>query len=125
MKQQIYVWCSLTFASEAYRKSIEDFKNTLREKYEILDFVWMLDGDASAVYQHDTKCVLECDILIADCSYPSTWLGYEIATAVEHNKKIFLIAHKDATVTRMILGISKEIAEFIIYENLEEIIQYL
>lgn len=125
MKQKIYVWCSLTFASEAYKKSIEDFKNTLRETYEILDFVGLLNADATTVYNHDRKCVLECDILIADCSNPSTGLWYEIATAVEHKKKIFLIAHKDATVTRMILWIPEEVAQFIRYENIDEIIKHI
>ncbi len=123
--KKIYVWCSLTFASNEYKKNIEGFKEALREKYEILDFVGNLKGDASTVYSHDRKCVLECDILIAECSSPSTGLWYEIATAIEHDKRVILLAETDAVVTRMILWIPTEKATFLRYENLNEIIKYL
>ena len=125
MKQKIYVWCSLTFVSEEYRKSIENFKDTLRGKYKILDFVGLSVGTAQDVYEHDRKCVIGCDMLIADCSFPSIGLWYEIATAVEHKKKIILIAHKDAVVTRMILGIPEETAIFLRYESLDEVLEYI
>lgn len=125
MKRKIYVWCSLTFASDAYRKTIEDFKNKLRKKYELLDFIGLGNGSAPEVYEYDRNCVLGSDILIAECSYPSTGLWYEIATAIEHHKTVFLIAHKDAVVTRMILWIPEEKAMFIRYESLDEIIEYI
>jgi hypothetical protein len=48
-------------------------------------------------------------------------LGYEIATAIENNKKLLLIAHRDALVTRMILGIPEHKAKMVRYNNLDDI----
>lgn len=69
--------------------------------------------------------MLDSDIFIAECSSPSLGLGYEIATAIENNKKTILIARKDALVTRMILGIPSSKATFLRYEHLDEVRDFI
>lgn len=77
------------------------------------------------IYSHTLDCIHQCDIFLAECSYPSTGLGYEIALAIQENKKIILIAHQDAKVTRMILGIPPEKATFLRYQELTEIQNFI
>lgn len=127
-QKKIYIWCALTHGSPEFREEIALFKDSLRTEFDILDFTWVMDGwaiSAWEIYEHDRWCVIDCDIFIAECSYPSTGLGYEIATAVEHHKKILLIAREDAVVTRMILGIPREKAVFLRYESLEQVNAYI
>ncbi len=125
---KIYVWCALTHATLEFRQQISDFKNSLRERFEILDFVGVTDGwtiSPQEIYAHDRNCVLDADILVAECSYPSTGLGYEIATAIDHGKKVILIAHQDALVTRMILGIPHDKAAVMRYRNINEVRDFI
>lgn len=124
LKNKIYVGCALTHASQDFRDSISIFKEWLRVNYEVLDFTGVLDGWtilSTDIYTHDRHCVINSDLFIAECSYPSTGLGYEIATAIENNKKLLLIAHRDALVTRMILGIPEHKAKMVRYNNLDDI----
>ncbi len=107
---------------------IADFKDTLRNQYRVIDFLWVDDAGlytSKKIYSHTLDCVAQCDIFLAECSYPSTGLGYEIALAVQENKKIILIAHQDAKVTRMILGIPPEKATFLRYQELTEIWDFI
>lgn len=123
-KQKIYIGCALTYASPEFRDSIALFKDWLRSQYDVLDFTGVLDGWtilSTEIYAHNRRCVLNSDLFIAECSYPSTGLGYEIATAIENNKKILLIAHQDALVTRMILWIPEDQAKMVRYNDLEDI----
>jgi len=127
-QKKIYIWCALTHASPEFREEIALFKDSLRTEFDILDFTWVVDGwvkSATEIYEHDRWCVIDCDIFVAECSYPSTGLGYEIATAVEHHKNILLIAREDVVVTRMILGIPPEKAVFLRYESLEQVNAYI
>lgn len=127
-KKKMYIGCALTHASPEFRDEIAGFKDLLRPIFDILDSKWVIDGwtiSATEIYEHDRSCVLACDIFVAECSYPSTGLGYEIATAVEYGKAILLIAHEDAVVTRMILGIPQQKATFLRYRSLEEVRSYI
>ena len=128
MKKKIYIGCSLTHAIPEFRNQIEEFKDSLREEVEVLDFLWVDDDrlyTPKKIYEHNLDCVDQCDVFVAECSYPSTGLGYEIALAVQKNKKILLIAHQDSKVTRMILGIPPEKAVFLRYQNLDEVRTYI
>ncbi len=127
-QKKIYVWCALTHASPEFREEIRGFKDSLRSMCHVLDYTGVIDSGtitAEDIYQHDRWCVIDCDVFVAECSYPSTGLGYEIATAVEHHKKILLIAREDAVVTRMILGIPPEKAEFFRYQTIEQVRTYI
>src|SRR3989344_928411 len=106
MKKKIYVGCSLTHAPDEFKTAIELLKKHLSQKYEILEFVGLVKGTAKDVFEWDTKCVKECDMFLADCTHPGIGLGYELGVAVEKNKPILAVAHKDAKVSRVILGVT-------------------
>ena len=102
----IYVGCSLTHAPKKFKDDVELFKSNLRSLYEVHDFLGLVKGSEQQVYEHDIANVEECALFMAICDYPSLGLGYELATAIEKLQKPTLaVAHVDATITRMILGI--------------------
>lgn len=104
----IYVGCALTHASEEFKKDIERLKTELSniENTEILEFLGLIKGTATDVYEHDIhECVKKADLIIAECSYPSTGLGWELATAVEKlRKSVLAVAKTEVKVTRLVLG---------------------
>lgn len=106
MKKKIYIGCSLTHATEEFKSGIELLKNKLRSDYEILDFLGLTKGTPQDVYKWDINNVRTCDLFIADCTYPSTGLGMEIGAAIENDKPTLIVAHEDAKVTRIVLGIT-------------------
>lgn len=118
----IYVGCSLTHAPEAFRAEVETFKDTLREKYEVMNFLGLEAGTARDVYAQDIgKCITECTLFVAVCDYPSLGLGYEMATAIEkHDKKVLAVAHKDTHISRLVRGIDHPNFSFRRYEKLVE-----
>jgi hypothetical protein len=60
--------------------------------------------------------------MIAVCDYASNGLGYEMATMIEkHGKPVLAVAHKNAVVSRLILGIDSSCFEFVRYDNLDEV----
>lgn len=118
---KIYVWCSLTHASEEYRNNIENIKKLLKKKHIVFDFIWLVHWTNEDVYNWDRNCVKTCDIMIADCSYPSLWLWYELWLWVESWKQIYAFAHKDSLVTRMILWINKPNFKFERYDNFDDL----
>jgi hypothetical protein len=119
-KISLYVGCSLTHAPESFRASVEAFKDTLRQHYEIMDFLGLVAGTAQDVYAWDIKqCVEGCALFVAICDIPSIGLGYEIATAVEKlHKPVLALAHENASVTRLIQGIDEANFTFRRYQDL-------
>ena len=105
-KIQLYVGCALTDASEEFKEQVEHFKHALRaERYEVFDFVGLVNGTSLDVYNWDIKhCVKNCQALIAICDFPSIGLGYEMNEAVNLKKPVLAIAHKDSKVTRLVHG---------------------
>ncbi len=124
--KKVYVGCALTHADEQFRSSVEDFKNSLREKgYEVLDFLWVMDKDPTPgqVYEWDIKnCVKNCDALVGICDHPSLGLGFEIGEAVRMNKQVILIAHEDTKITRLVRGAAEveDNVSFHSYKHLEK-----
>jgi hypothetical protein len=128
-KIKVYVGCALTHASDNFKKEIEIFKNYLRtmKGVEVLDFFGLGENTPVGVYEHDIhNCVKEADLFIAECSYPSTGLGWEIGTAVEkYQKHVLAVARDDAKITRLVTG--AECAKnpnfsFITYSSLPELL---
>jgi hypothetical protein len=125
-KPKLYVGCCLTGASEAFTTSVEDFKDSLRERgYEVFDFVGLVNGTAADVYNWDIgHCVADCDAFIAICDLPSIGLGYELCEALRLKKRILAAAHTDARVTRLVLG-AAEVEPglgFVRYEQLSDLL---
>lgn len=87
---KVYVGCALTHAPKRYKKQIAIFKNLLRNVpwIQVLDFVTANSlsevPDPLHIYTHDIHdCVGKADVIIAELSYPSTGLGWELGTSVE------------------------------------------
>jgi len=122
MTKKIYVGCALTQAPDDFKQSIENFKNELRPFSTILDFVGLVNGTAKDVFEWDTNCVKSCDIFIADCTFQGIGLGYELGIALESQKNVLAIAHEDATVSRLVLGVTSPKYQFIRYKNVIEVL---
>ncbi len=122
--KKIYVGCALTQAPEEFRNAIESFKLTLREEYEVLDFVDLSVQEVTFqhIFDWDTNCVKTCDLFIADCTYPAIGLGYELGVALESKKKVLAIAEEDAKISRLVLGVTSPKFEFMRYKDIKEII---
>ncbi|MGB9695875.1 MAG: nucleoside 2-deoxyribosyltransferase [Ignavibacteria bacterium] len=73
----------------------------------------------SYIYKRDVNWLLSADLVIAEVTYPSLGVGFEIATAVEHNKLIFCLKKKGSKkISAMISGCDKlELKE---YSNISE-----
>lgn len=124
-KPKLYVGCSLTQAPKEFITSVENLKLELAKHFEILDFIGLTGKTSQEVYQHDRKCVLNSDLFLAICDFPSTCLGMEIGFALENNKKIVLAFHQNSKITRMLLGIPSDQVKQLEYNNLEEITTFL
>ena len=125
-KPKLYVGCSLTQAPKEFITSVENLKLKLAKNFEILDFVGLTnDPDSSKIYNHDRQCVLNSDLFLAICDFPSTGLGMEIGFALENNKKLILAFNQNSKVSRMLLGIPQNQVQQLEYGNLEEITTFL
>ena len=120
--KKLYLGCSLTHATEEFKKQISDLKNLLRDKYQIMEFLGTETGDARDVFKHDISQLKTCDLLLAECSHPSTGLGFEIATALDHHKPVLAVAQEGAKVSRLILGINSILFSFMRYQTLDEVL---
>ncbi|MBP6858950.1 MAG: hypothetical protein KBC33_03940 [Candidatus Pacebacteria bacterium] len=125
--KKLYVGCAINNLSPEnkvrFLKQIADLKDSLRDHFEVLDFV----GDAAApvevIYTHDIhNCVGQADCMLAICDHPSTGLGYELGTALEkHDIPVLAVAHTDSSVTRLVQGITGKKFKFVRYEDFGEI----
>lgn len=120
---KLYIGCSLTQAPEDFKQKVERAKDSLREKYEILDFIGLVNGTANDVYNWDIHtCVATCDVFVAIVDLPSIGLGYELGVAIEKlEKPTLILAHQDAKVTRLVLGIEKQFVKMVRYSDPSEI----
>ena len=120
--KKIYLACSLTHAPEDFKNHIAKLKDSLRHKYEVTDFLGLELGTPQDVFKHDIGGVKTCDLLLADCSHPSTGLGFEIATALYNHKPVLGVAHGDAEVSRFILGINNPLFSLVRYRDTDEVL---
>lgn len=127
IKKKLYVGCAINNLpkeiKEHFLKQISDLKDSLRNDFDVMDFIGIADGDPKLIYDHDIiNCVGNADCMLAICDYPSTGLGYEIATAVEKRGiPVLAVAQKNSSVTRLVIGINKKDFLFERYESLLEV----
>jgi nucleoside 2-deoxyribosyltransferase len=124
-KKIIYVGCSLTHAPEEFVNGIVKFKKDLGRDHTVLEFLGLFKGTPQEVFENDTNNVKNCDLFVAECSYPSTGLGYEIGTALSLSKPILAVAHKNAKVTRLVQGITHPKFSFKRYDDINEIVGFV
>lgn len=135
MKKKLYIGCSLTLLppdkKDAFLQMITEIKKTLSKSFEILEFKGiddLLDPHPLSpreIYIFDIKeRLMKADCMLAICDYPSTGLGYEMATAIEKRGiPVLAVAHKDQVVGRIIRGIDNPNFHFVYYDSVEEIIE--
>lgn len=126
-KPKLYVGCSLIHAPKEFITSVENLKLKLAKSFEILDFFGLTDElDSTKIYNHDRKCVLNSDVFLAICDFPSTGLGMEIGFAVENKKNIVIAYNSKSKITRMALGIpATSKLQFCQYQDMSEIGEFL
>ncbi len=122
----IYVGIALTNAPESFRTT---FYDELKEGLEalngvkVLEFIGLKEGQPRDVHEYDRECLEGADLMIGICDHPSTGLGMEIVYRHNTRKPLLLFAHKDATVTRMVVGFSqKEHIPCIKYKAVSDIV---
>jgi hypothetical protein len=120
-KPKLYIGCSLTYASEEFRQSIVDLKNTLADEFEILEFLGLVDGTSKQVFDHDAKCVLSSNLFVAICDYPSLGLGVELGIAFQANKKTLVLSRNGVKVSRMVLGMESANIKFEEYNHNQDL----
>ena len=104
-RKKLYIGCSLTQAPETFKNNVSEFKDGLRQQYEVFDFVGLTGGTEADVYNWDIgHCVRDCDGFVAICDYPSIGLGWELGEANKLDKPILAVAHERSSVTRLVLG---------------------
>jgi hypothetical protein len=125
MEKKLYIGCALTDAPEDFRSQVENFKDQLRQKYTVFDFIGLVGGTSADVYRWDIgHCVRDCDAFIGICDYPSTGLGWELSEATRLGKSVLAIAHEQSSVTRLVLGAAavEPNVHFANYTDLPEVI---
>ena len=77
--------------------------------------------DNKAIHDRDLELLQKSDIVVAEVTNPSLGVGYEIAKAIDYQKKIFCIYRKvgNKEISAMILGSNDLIC--IEYKNLESL----
>jgi len=123
IRKKVYVGCALSHAPQEFKDKVEALKKRLNGFCEVLEFLGTTAGTPRDVYNHDINdCVKESDLIVAICDFPSTGLGYEIATQLEdRGMPVLAVAHKNSKVTRLIQDIGKPHYEFLRYGKFEDI----
>ena len=77
--------------------------------------------DDKEIHDRDMQLLLQSDLVIAEVTNPSLGVGYEIARALEHDKRVICIYRKQENkrISAMILG-SEDILSFE-YQNIESL----
>jgi hypothetical protein len=130
MKKKLYVGCALTYlpkGAESFPDMVAELRKELGKNFEVMEFWNAIHPSAGTpldVYTHDIKnSVMKADCMLAICDHPSLGLGYELATAVEKQGiPVLAMAHKDARVSRLILGINHPNFTFAYYSSVQDII---
>ncbi len=77
--------------------------------------------DSIHVFNKNVEIIRNSKMVIAEVTNPSTGTGIEIGTALNLNKPVICLVHKDAKLTRMVRGpVLLGLIELIIYENEED-----
>ncbi|MEI6729288.1 MAG: hypothetical protein WCK98_06630 [bacterium] len=124
-KPKLYIGCSLTYATDEFKQSIIDLKQSLKDDFEILEFLGLIDGTSKQVFDHDTKCVLGSDFFVAICDYPSLGLGVELGIAFQAGKKTLVLSRESSKVSRMVLGMESQNVKFDHYQNNDDLPQII
>ncbi len=120
---KLYVGCALTEAPPEFRTSVAELKGVLKAqklkngepKYEVLEFLGLVNGTPADVFHHDiNECVGKCDLMLTIHDHPSTGLGWEACEAVKvRGIPVLGTALLDRKITRFVLGIPAHFKNFV------------
>lgn len=101
----LYIGMALTHAPEAFKIFGQDLIDEFeRRDITLLKFVGLTGSDEITVYERDREYTEKADLTVFICDQPSIGLGMEIVFRFFSAKSMLLCAHKEARVTRMVLG---------------------
>ena len=103
-----------------------DFKNELyapiRNNEDLKGHDIILPHEISDVSSNTRDFYKDIDLIIAECSYPSTGLGIELGWAFDDNRPLYCIHKQGTKVSGSIYEISQNIFE---YKNIEEMLKII
>lgn len=81
--------------------------------------------DWTSVFQESVEAVAKADVIIAEATYSSFSVGFQIATALQHKKTTLLLRHEDANKDDFVTGVGHACLEHKEYndKNLEPIVE--
>ena len=81
--------------------------------------------DDHGIHDRDMKWLMECNLVVAECSVPSLGVGYEIGRALENEKTVVVIYNSTSgyKLSAMISGSEK--CEIINYETHDDLFKKL
>lgn len=77
------------------------------------------------IYKRDLELLMSCDVIVADVSNPSLGVGFEIAKAVELDKKILCLyrVQENKQLSAMIAGCPNvKVEEYITFDDIKKVI---
>ena len=103
-----------------------DFKNELyvpiRTDEELKKYEIVLPHEISNISSNTRDFYKNVDLLIAECSYPSTGLGIELGWAFDDNIPVYCIYKQGTKVSGSIHAISQNIFE---YKDIDEMLRII
>ena len=111
-------------APQEYLDFLENLKKILQNEYEIVEFLSLGSVTPTDIYHEDIKKRIGIsELFVAICDYPSTGLGYEMATAIEkYSKPTIGLAKEGKKISTLISGIDHPMYTFKSYKTIEDII---
>lgn len=123
-KPKLYVGCALTHSPDEFRSQVELVKQQLAQEWDVMHFIGLIDGDVADVYQRDIEeNIRRCDAFIAIADYPATGLGWELGVADERRIPTMIVAKRNASITRLVIGAaqSRHHFAFRFYDDIQDI----
>ncbi|MCX8180017.1 MAG: nucleoside 2-deoxyribosyltransferase [Thermofilaceae archaeon] len=79
------------------------------------------------VYERDVRLLEEADVLVAEVSYPSLGVGFEIAYALLKGKRVLALCHKRrlGKTSALIRGIRDDRFKLLTYDDSNDAVQKL
>jgi len=77
------------------------------------------------VFENDISCVRSVDLFVAECTYPSTGLGVELAEAHYAEVPTLAVAREDVHVSRLVEGIQYPLFTFRRYTEIVEVLKFV
>ena len=103
-----------------------NFKNELyipiRTDEELKKYEVILPHEISDFSSNTRDFYKDIDLLIAECSYPSTGLGIELGWAFDDNTPVYCIHKKGTKVSGSIYAITQNIFE---YKDIDEMLEII